>query len=76
MYICEFWRCEMSELREKLYKICEETETSKEGMEKLVDYYIKSLGWSEEKAVNYAISLFHKGTIRKIKFLGKDGKEL
>ena len=45
-------------------------------MEKLVDYYIKSLGWSEEKAVNYAISLFHKGTIRKIKFLGKDGKEL
>ena len=76
MYICEFWRCKMSELREKLYKICEETNTSRSGMDYLVDYYIKSLGWSEEEAVKYAIGLFKNGTIREIKLIGKDGKEL
>ncbi len=66
----------MSELREKLYKICDEAKTSRSGMDFLVDYYINSLGWSEERAVEYAISLFHNGTIQQIKFIGKHGEEL
>lgn len=56
--------------------MCEKTETSKTGMEKLVDYYINSLGWSEDQACEYALGLFHDGTITKIKLIGKDGKEL
>ena len=42
----------------------------------LVSYYIKSLGWNEEEACKYALSLFHDGTITQIKLIGKDGKEL
>lgn len=63
------------DLREQLYKLVEETKTSKKGIDYLVDYYIKSLGWSEEKALEYAISLFKNGTIEQIKVFGKDGEE-
>ena len=63
-------------LREKLYKICNETNTSRTGMDYLVNYYINSLGWTEEEAIKYAIGLFHNGTIQQIKLIGKDGKEL
>lgn len=63
-------------LRNKLNEICEQSDTSKKGMEMLVDYYINSLGWSEDKALIYAIGLFHDGTISAIKFFGKDGKEI
>lgn len=66
----------MENKREQLYKLCDETNTSRSGMDYLVNYYISSLGWSEEKAVEYAISLFHNGTITQIKLIGKDGKEL
>ena len=66
----------LSKSRKKLYEMCEKTETSKTGMEKLVDYYINSLGWSEDQACEYALGLFHDGTITKIKLIGKDGKEL
>lgn len=66
----------LSESRKKLYEMCEKTETSKSGMDKLVDYYINSLGWSEDQACEYALGLFHDGTITKIKLIGKDGKEL
>lgn len=66
----------MSEKRKKLYEMCEKTQTSKTGMEKLVEYYISSLGWSEEEACNYALGLFKDGTITQIKLIGKDGKEL
>lgn len=66
----------MIEARKKLYEMCDITNTSKTGMDYLVDYYIKSLGWSEEEACNYAIGLFKDGTIREIKLIGKDGKEL
>lgn len=64
------------ELKAKLYKTIEETNTSKKGMEILVDYYIKTLGWSEEQAYEYALGLFHDGTITQIKMFGKDGEEL
>ena len=33
-------------------------------------------GMSEEEAIQYAIGLFHNGTIQQIKLIGKDGEEL
>lgn len=65
-----------NELREQLYKICDETKTSRSGMDYLVNYYVNSLGWSEEEAIQYAIGLFHNGTIQQIKLIGKDGEQL
>ena len=56
--------------------MCDKTSTSRTGMDYLVNYYIKSLGWNEEEACKYALSLFHDGTITQIKLIGKDGKEL
>ena len=66
----------MSEVRKQLYEMCDKTNTSITGMDHLVNYYIKSLGWNEEEACKYALSLFHDGTITQIKLIGKDGKEL
>ena len=66
----------MIEVRKQLYEMCDKTNTSRSGMDHLVTYYIKSLGWSEEEACKYALSLFHDGTITQIKLIGKNGKEL
>lgn len=66
----------MIEVRKQLYEMCDKTSTSRTGMDHLVNYYIKSLGWREEEACKYALSLFHDGTITQIKLIGKDGKEL
>lgn len=66
----------IAELRKELEKTCQETNTRLSGMEFLVNYYIKDLGWSEEKALQYAIDLFQNGTITQIKLIGKDGEEL
>ena len=66
----------VEELRKELQRICQETNTRLSGMEFLVNYYIKDLGWSEEKSLQYAIDLFHNGTITQIKLIGKDGEEL
>ena len=66
----------IEKLREQLKEICEKTNTSFSGMEHLVKYYIRDLHWSEEKAIKYAIGLFHNGTIREIKLLNSDGEEL
>ena len=66
----------MIEVRKQLYEMCDKTNTSRTGMDHLVNYCIKSLGWSEEEACKYALSLFHDGTITQIKLIGKDGKEL
>ena len=48
----------MIEARMKLYEMCDKTNTSRSGMDYLVNYYIKSLGWSEEEACKYALSLY------------------
>lgn len=64
------------ELRAELEEICEKTDTRLSGIEFLVDYYIKSLGWTEARALEYAIGLFHNGTITQIKLIGKDGREI
>ena len=66
----------MIEVRKQLYEMCDKSSTSRTGMDHLVNYYIKSLGWNEEEACKYALSLFRDGTITQIKLIGKDGKEL
>ncbi|MDY6003300.1 MAG: hypothetical protein SPJ49_03125 [Bacilli bacterium] len=56
----------MIEVRKQLYEMCDKTNTSRSGMDYLVNYYITSLGWNEEEACKYALSLFHDGTITHI----------
>ena len=43
-------------------------------MNHLVDYYVSSVGMSEKEAVDYAIGLFHNGTIQEIQFNWKRRK--
>ena len=63
-------------LKEKLEAKCKETSTSIQGINLLLEYYKSSLGWDEDKAINYVLELFDNGTIDTIKFIGKDGKEI
>ena len=58
-----------------LAEICKKTNTRLSGMERLIRYYMDSLGWSEEESYRYAIGLFLNGTIDQIKIFGKDGEE-
>lgn len=60
------------QLKEKLQALCKETDTNEKGIKLLIEYYQDALGWSEEKAIAYAIELFENGTIAEIKVLGKD----
>ena len=62
----------IDELRKELYEYCDQSKTSRKGIEYLVNYYINSLGWTEESALIYAIGLFRNDTIRQIKLFGKD----
>lgn len=57
------------ELDPALENICEDTGTSKAGIRKLFDYYIKDCGWTEDRAVEYICELFDNGTIDIIKSL-------
>ena len=66
----------LEQLRTELKETCEKTNTRYSGMEFLVNYYIKQLGWSEEQAIEYALGLFKDGTITAIKLLNKDGEEI
>lgn len=66
----------LEQLRTQLKETCERTETRYSGMEFLVNYYIKQLGWTEEQAIEYALGLFKDGTITAIKLLNKDGEEI
>ncbi len=65
----------VEQLRQELKDICEKTDTRLSGMQILVDLYVKQ-GRTEEQALQYAIDLFHNGTISQIKLFGKDGEEL
>ena len=62
-----------NELKEKLYKLVDNTNTSRKGIDFLVNYYIQSLGWSEDEAIKYAVKLFEDGVIDEIKVI--NGKE-
>lgn len=56
-------------LSQELIEKCKATNTSQEGLEKLIEYYISSLGWSIEQANKYGLSLFDDGTIDEIKII-------
>lgn len=58
-----------NELKARLYELVEKTKTSKAGIDYLVNYYINSLGWSEDEALRYAIRLFEDGVIDEIKII-------
>ena len=62
-----------NELKAKLYKLVDDTNTSRKGIDYLVNYYITSLGWSEDEALTYTIKLFEDGVIDEIKII--NGKE-
>ena len=66
----------MGKTIEDLKEICKQTSTSFSGIEKLIEYYEKSLHWSKDEAIAYAIGLFNNGTIDQIKVLGQDEKEI
>lgn len=63
----------MDELKQKLDQLIRANDVNKEGIEFLIDYYIRSLGWSYEKAVEYTIELFENGTIDEVKVIGGKG---
>ena len=58
-----------NELKAKLYKLVDDTNTSRKGIDFLVNYYIQSLGWSEDEALRYAIKLFENGVIDEIEVI-------
>lgn len=62
-----------NELKVKLYKLVDDTNTSRKGIDFLVNYYIQSLDWSEDEAIKYAVKLFEDGVIDEIKII--NGKE-
>ena len=64
-------KIKVDELRRELYVLCDKTETPREGMECVVNYYINSLGWTEVTALIYAIGLFHDDIIRIIRQIKK-----
>ena len=63
----------MSENKEKIKKLCKEKGAKIQGIELLIEYYQKSIGWSEPQAVEYAIKLFEDGTIDSIMVISKEG---
>lgn len=64
----------MENKRKELHDLCEKTNTSEKGIEYLINYYINSLGWTEEAAIDYAIGLFKNDTVQQIKILNSDGE--
>ena len=63
----------LEELKKELYELCELSGTEKTAINHLIDYYRKSHGWSEKKAVCYCITLFNNGTIGEIKVIFGEG---
>lgn len=64
------------QLNNELDQICQSTNTNRSGLAVLISYYQKSLGWTEEASIRYAIELFKNGTIDQIKVFGKNGEVL
>ena len=65
----------LEKLKEQLLKLIESRGQTMKNYESLLKYYQTSLGWSEEEAIKYVISLFDNGTMDEIIDLGKgDGK--
>ena len=65
----------VEELRKQLILLIESRGQTMKNYESLLKYYQTSLGWSEEQALKYVISMFDNGTMDEIINLGKgDGK--
>lgn len=64
----------MDKLRNKLYGLCGDAQT-KAGIAILIEFYINNLGWTEKRAIEYAIELFENGTIEQIKIIGGNDDE-
>ena len=63
----------MSDYKQKLIELCKAKGAKIQGIELLIEYYKKSLGWSEQQANEYAINLFEDGTIDSIMVISKKG---
>ena len=47
--------------REELYKICDETNTRKSGIDYLLAYYQSSCNMTEQEAIDYTIGFLRMG---------------
>lgn len=63
----------MSISNEKLKELCKAKDTKIQGVEYLIKYYQKLLGWTEQQAIEYVLKLFEDGTIDAIMAISKKG---
>ena len=76
LFLCGVALDIIRQLNNELDQICQSTNTNRSGLDVLISYYQKSLDWTEEASLRYAIELFKNGTIDQIKVFGKDGEVL
>ena len=65
----------VDELKKQLILLIESRGQTIKNYESLLKYYQTQLGWSEEQALKYVISLFDNGTMDEIIALGKGDKK-
>lgn len=65
----------VEELRKQLILLIESRGQTIKNYESLLKYYQTQLGWSEEQALKYVISMFDNGTMDEIIALGKGDKK-
>ena len=65
----------VEELKKQLIKLIESRGQTIKNYESLLKYYQTQLGWSEEQALKYVISMFDNGTMDEIIALGKGDKK-
>ena len=65
----------VEELRKQLLILIESRGQTIKNYESLLKYYQTQLGWSEEQALKYVISMFDNGTMDEIIALGKGDKK-
>lgn len=63
----------MSISNEKIKELCKAKSIKIQGIEYLIKYYQKSLGWTEQQAIEYTLGLFEDGTIYAIMVISKKG---
>ena len=63
----------MSDYKRKLNELCKQKGAKIQGIEHLIEDYQKSLGWTEQQAIEYALKLFEDGTIDSIMIISKKG---
>ena len=65
----------VDELKKQLILLIESRGQTIKNYESLLKYYQTQLGWSEEQALKYVISMFDNGTMDEIIALGKGDKK-